>query len=54
MHSETGQATTEYALLLIVVSVVIIGAMLAGSQSLLDLYQDAEDVVQAAIESVTA
>ena len=53
-NNEKGQTTTEYGLILMIVSVAIIGVMVITAGSLHDLYQGAGDVVHAAVEKVMA
>jgi Flp pilus assembly pilin Flp len=52
MHDERGQTTTEYGLILMIVSVAVIAIMLVGAGSLTELYQDTGSVVHAAVEKV--
>ena len=54
MNSEQGQTTTEYGLILMIVSIAVIGIMLMAAGNLLDLYQGASDLVHTAVESVSA
>jgi Flp pilus assembly pilin Flp len=54
MQNQRGQTTTEYGLILMVVSVAIIGIMLVAAGSLHELYQGASDVVHQAVEQVLA
>jgi len=52
MNNEQGQTTTEYGLILMIVSIAIIGVMVLAAGSLNDLYQNAATLVQNAVESV--
>ena len=52
MHNQEGQTTTEYGLILMIVSVAIIGIMLVAAGSFHELYQGAGDVVHTAVEKV--
>jgi Flp pilus assembly pilin Flp len=54
MQNEKGQTTTEYGLLVMIVSIAVIGILALTAGSLQDLYQGAGDVVHAAVEKVIA
>jgi Flp pilus assembly pilin Flp len=54
MQNQRGQTTTEYGLILMIVSVAIIGIMLVAAGSLHELCQGAGDVVHQAVEQVLA
>lgn len=54
MQSEKGQTTTEYGLILMIVSVAVIAVMVIATGSLVELYQGAGDVVHTAVEKVIA
>jgi Flp pilus assembly pilin Flp len=54
MQDEKGQTTTEYGLLLMLVSIAVIGVMVVAAGSLNDLYQTAGDAVHTAVEKVLA
>jgi Flp pilus assembly pilin Flp len=52
MNNEKGQTTTEYGLILMIVSVAVIGIMLIAVGNLTDLYENAATLVHNAVESV--
>jgi Flp pilus assembly pilin Flp len=54
MQNEKGQTTTEYGLILMIVSVAVLVIMVVAAGSLMGLYQGAEDAVHAAVEKVIA
>jgi Flp pilus assembly pilin Flp len=54
MQNEKGQTTTEYGLILMIVSVAIIGIMVIAAGSLNELNQGTGDVVHTAVEKVLA
>jgi Flp pilus assembly pilin Flp len=54
MQNEKGQTTTEYGLILMIVSVAVLVIMVVAAGSLQDLYQGAGDVVHTAVEQVIA
>lgn len=54
MQNEKGQTTTEYGLILMIVSVAVMAIMVVAVGSLENLYQGAGDVVHAAVEKVIA
>jgi Flp pilus assembly pilin Flp len=53
MQNEKGQTTTEYGLILMIVSIAVIGVLVVAAGSLANLYQDASNLVHTAVESVS-
>ncbi len=54
MHDENGQTTTEYGLILMILSIAVIDILAVAAGSLNGLYQDAATAVHAVAESVSA
>ncbi len=52
MHDEKGQTTTEYGLILMIVSIAAIGVLVIAAGSLQGLYQGAADAVHTAVDNV--
>ena len=52
MQDEKGQTTTEYGLILVIVSVAVIGILVIAAGSVNDLYTTASDAVHNAVETV--
>lgn len=52
MRREAGQTTTEYGLILMIVSVAVLGILTIAAGSLTELYQSASDAVGSAVDSV--
>ena len=52
LNDERGQTTTEYGLILVILSIAAIGVLSIAAGSVVDLYQDASGLVGTAIDSV--
>jgi Flp pilus assembly pilin Flp len=52
MNAEAGQTTTEYGLILMILSIAVLLVMATVATSVTDLYQDAADLVHIAVEAV--
>ncbi len=52
MQDEKGQTTTEYGLIMMIVSIAVIGILVIAAGSLNDLYTTAGDAVHAAAENI--
>ncbi len=52
MQDEKGQTTTEYGLIMMIVSTAVIGILVIAAGSLNDLYTTAGDAVHAAAENI--
>lgn len=54
MQDEKGQTTTEYGLILMIVSIAVIGILVVAAGSLNELYTTAGDAVHTAVENILA
>jgi Flp pilus assembly pilin Flp len=54
MQNEKGQTTTEYGLILMIVSVAVVGILVIAAGDLTDLYRNAANLVHNVAESVSA
>jgi Flp pilus assembly pilin Flp len=52
MQNEKGQTTTEYGLILVILSIAVLVVMATVAGSVTELYQDAAGLVHTALESV--
>jgi len=52
MQDEKGQTTTEYGLILVILSIAVLFVMATVAGSVTGLYQDTADLVHTAVESV--